>query len=72
MTKFKTKHFKRISNTGFANYALLEYIEKLDGYRIECFEEHGLLFLCDVYPTVTEAMNMLLSMDFELIHKIYE
>ena len=72
MTKFKTKHFKRISNTGFANYAILEYIEELDGFRFKCFEEHGLLFLCAVYPTVTEAMNMLLIMDFELIHKIYE
>lgn len=72
MTKFKTKHFKRLSNTGLANYALLESIKELDGYRIKCYEEHGLLFLCAVYPTVTEAMNMLLSMDFELIHKIYE
>ena len=72
MTKFKTKHFKRISNTGFANYALLEHIEKLDGYRIKCFEEHGLLFYCAVYPTVIEAIDMLQSMDFELIHKIYE
>lgn len=72
MTKFKTKHFKRISKTGFANYAILENNELLDGYRIKCYEEHGLLFLCSVYPTVTEAMNMLLSMDFELIHKIYE
>ena len=45
MTKFKTKHFKRISNTGFANYAILEHIE---------------------------AINMLQSRDFELIHKIYE
>ena len=72
MSKFKTKHFKRLSNTGFANYALLEGVEELGGYRIKCFEEHGLLFLCAVYPTAIEAMNMLLSMDFELIHKIYE
>ena len=72
MTKFKTKHFKRISNTGFANYAILEHNELLDGYRIKCYEEHGILFLCAVYPTVTEAINMLNSMDFELIHKIYE
>lgn len=72
MTKFKTKHFKRLSNTGFANYAILEHNELLDGYRIKCYEEHGMLFLCAVYPTVTEAMNILLSMDFELIHKIYE
>lgn len=67
MTKFKTKYFKRISNTDFLNIALLEYIEDLEGFRIKCFEEHGLLFYCAVYPTVTEAMNMLESMDFELI-----
>lgn len=53
MTKFKAKRFKRISNTGFANYAVLEHNELLDGYRIKCYEEHGLLFLCAVYPTVT-------------------
>lgn len=72
MTNFKTKHFKRLSNTGFANYALLERIEELDGFRIKCFEEHGLLFYCAVYPTVPEAFNELYSMGFELIHKIYE
>lgn len=72
MEKFKTKHFKRISNTGFANYAILEHNELLDGYRFKCYEEHGILFLCAVYPTCAEAMNMLASMDFELIHKIYE
>ena len=72
MTKFKTKYFKRISNTGFLNNALLEYIEELEGFRIKCFEEHGLLFYCAVYPTVIEAIDMLESMDFELIHKIYE
>ena len=72
MSKFKTEHFKRLSNTGFANYALLEHIEKLDGYRIKCFEEHGILFYCAVYPTVNEAIGMLQSMDFELIYKIYE
>ena len=72
MTKFKTKHFKRISNTGFENYAILEHKELLAGYRITGYEEHGILFLCAVYPTVTEAINMLNSMDFELIHKIYE
>lgn len=72
MTKFKTKHFKRLDNRGFANYAILEYNELLDGYRFKCYEEHGILFLCAVYQTALEAMNMLLSMDFELIHKIYE
>lgn len=72
MTEFKTKHFKRLDNRGFANYALLEYVEELEGYRIKCYEEHGLLFLCAVYPTALEAINMLNSMDFELIHKIYE
>lgn len=54
------------------NYALLEGIEELDGFRIKCFEEHGLLFYCAVYPTVIEAINELNSMGFELIHKIYE
>ena len=72
MSEFKPKKYKRISNTGFANYALLEHIEKLDGYRIKCYEEHGLLFYCAVYPTVIEAIDMLQSMDFELIYKIYE
>lgn len=72
MSKFKTKNFKRLSNIGFVNYALLEGIEELDGFRIKCFEEHGLLFYCAVYPTVIETINELDSMGFELIHKIYE
>lgn len=72
MTKFKTKNFKRLSNTGFVNYALLEDIEELDGFRIKCFEEHGLLFYCAVYPTVIEAINEINSMGFELVHNIYE
>ena len=72
MTEFKTKYFKRISSTGFANYAILEHNELLDVYRFKCYEEHGILFLCAVYTTVTEAINMLNSMDFELINKIYE
>lgn len=72
MSEFKQKKYKRISNTGLANYALLEHIEKLDWYRIKCFEEHGILFYCAVYPTVIEAIDMLHDMDFELICKIYE
>lgn len=72
MSEFKPKNYKRIGNTGFVNYALLEHIEKLDGYRIKCFEEHGLLFYCAVYPTVIEAVDVLQSMGFELVHKIYE
>lgn len=72
MTEIKTKHFKRLSDTGLVNYAILEHNELLDGYRVKCYEEHGLLFLCAVYPTALEAFNMLNGMDFELIHKIYE
>ena len=69
MTKFKTKYFKRLDNRDFVNYALLEYVEALDGYRIMCFEEHGLQFYCAVYPTAIEAISELNSMDFELIYE---
>ena len=72
MTKFKTKHFKRFDNRGFENYALLEYVKALDGYRIMCFEEHGLQFYCAVYTTAIEATSELNHMGFELIHTIYE
>lgn len=63
-TANKVRKFKRIGASGYANYAIMEYNRKLEGYRIKCYEEHCELFCCEVYPTENEAYNRLEPMLF--------
>ena len=44
MSEFKQKKYKRISNTGLANYALLEHIEAIDMLHDMDFE-----LICKIY-----------------------